>query len=139
MISGLRMLPRVQVDRQRQRDDGSPFADEHMDCTSCKAKPDHEMFAPEWRCGWLDASAHRDGMAPHEEDVCPGYSIQMPEVIEAAQALHWRNSGSLAALYEDMPLPPVLVGYVNALAGAVSEVEADTMRAAREEAKRGAR
>ena len=138
MISGLRMLPRVQADRQRQRDEGSPFADEYMDCTACKAKPDHGDFAPEWRCGWLRPDAWKDGLAPHAEDVCPGYSTGLSEVIETARLYQWREKGSLAALCEELPLSPAAAMNVDILSAAVGEVESDKIRVAREESRRGA-
>jgi hypothetical protein len=138
MTSGLRLLPRVQADRQRQRDEGSPFADEYMDCTSCKAKPDHASFAPEWRCGWLASDAWRDGgTSPHSEDVCPGYAIQLPEVIEAARLLQWRDHGSLAALVEELPLPPAAALSIDVLAGSIREVEGQMIREAGERGRRG--
>jgi hypothetical protein len=74
----------------------------------------------------------RTGMAPHGEDVCPGYTTTMPEVIEAARALQWRNHGALVALYDDLPLPPTMAVAIDIVDAAVKDVEADVMRAAAE-------
>jgi len=108
-----------------------------MDCTSCKSQPDHESFAPEWRCGWLPSEDWSEaGTCPHSEDICPGYVIQMPEVIETARLLQWRNHGSLAALVDDLPLPMAAAACVDMLDGAVREVEAAMIRDAREDRER---
>lgn len=139
MISGLRALPRVQTERNRQRDEGSPFADAHMNCTECPQMFDAVARA-EMRCGWMPTSEWLDsGMPNHAEAVCPGYSIQLPEVIEAARALSWRNHGGLEPLYgrEEFPLPPQAAAYIDVLDGAVKASEADEMRRIREESKRG--
>ena len=84
------------------------------------------------RCGWMESHAWRDEqLMAHDEEVCPGYSISLPEVIEAARLMQWRNHGSLAALVEDLPLPPAAALCVDILAGAVQAVESEAMAAAR--------
>lgn len=134
MICGLRQLPRVQADRHRKRGEGvTEFIVllETMDCSTCQEhKSDRDRA--ELRCGWMKSSEWVEPQfCQHTEDVCPGYAIGLPDVIEAARALHWRDKGALHALYGDQfPLPPAAIDAVDIMGAAISEVEAEAMRLA---------
>lgn len=61
------------------------------------------------------------GYSGDEPSVCPGYTTQLPEVIEIARArLHW-SKGSLAAFCPGEPPSALLIG-IEILEGAVCEL-----------------
>lgn len=62
-----------------------------------------------------------------EADICPGYTIQLPEVMEAARAFAWRESGSLSSVYSGR-LPPYAIDCIDILSGAVRGAEREAIR-----------
>ena len=57
------------------------------------------------------------------ELACPGYSVQLPEVIEAARLYRWFDKGSLRDALGDTPVTPKLRDSLDIFASAISEVE----------------
>ena len=138
MTGGLRFLPRVQADRMSKRREGAPelvVLLETMDCPTCQ---EHQTDADRaaLRCGWMRASDWRtEELSPHQEEVCPGYTTQLPDVIEAARLLQWRNHGGLAALVDELPLSPRAATCVDILDASVREIESEMMHKATEKAR----
>ena len=134
MTEGLRNLPRVQADRERQLDDGTP-EDEvaaWLNCEDCNF--DHEQRRL-FRCGWIPTSQHLDGGGVFEDSsICPGYTIGLPEVFEAARLLVWRREGAIAALAR-LPLPPIAALAVDLLDSEQKRIERDDLRRQRREMK----
>lgn len=88
-------------------------------------------------CGFLPESARRPGLRPFPEaTVCPGYSTRLPEVYEAARALHWAKRGGLGPVYGQGQLPQAALDAIDILDGAANELERETYRKQREEMKR---
>ena len=65
-------------------------------------------------------------------DICPGYLVQLPQVIEAARASSWRREGALSQFYGDRPLTEIAINAIDAIAGASRQVENHNIRQARE-------
>lgn len=80
-----------------------PNAMTYLDCNACRsddpAQPNR--LSPEarasWRCGWIPEHERRApgfrGSPPNWDhkptDLCPGYLISLPQVMEAANAHSW--------------------------------------------------
>ncbi len=87
------------------------------------------MLSPEERTGpGFRGAPPKWGHTP--EDVCPGYLISLPQVIEAAMAHRWFDKGQLGERLQaqGVELTPLLQGCIDALDGAIGEVESDMMR-----------
>ena len=90
-----------------------------------------------WNCGLL-APKERTGPgfpAPahwgHLSDVCPGYLITLPVVIETAKAkVHWEK-GILKEKYEDEPLTGILFDCIEILVGASGAAETQMLNEGR--------
>jgi hypothetical protein len=54
--------------------------------------------------------------------VCPGYLVTMPQVLEAARALAWKDS--LQVRYEGIAPTGLLMDAIDVMQGAMNEVEA---------------
>jgi len=99
------------------------------DCANCKATQsvDVRQFMA---CGYelpvegASAWQHRSGEAV--TDTCPGYLVNLPEVIEGARARnHWKH-GSLRDFCEGQPSEGILQA-VEIIDGAAHEVESFVM------------
>lgn len=107
-----------------------------MDCTQCKERLGRQERAA-IRCGWIPQSQHLSGLRPFPEaETCPGYSIGLPEVSEAARLLGWANRGCLSS-YVAGELPPAAADAVDILNSAVKEAEAAIIRESSESVSRG--
>jgi len=104
-----------------------------MDCSRCTAP---EAIRRHWHCGWIKKSEHsEDGVIPvppefdgERPDVCPGYLVQLPQVIEAARAHGWRKDGALRDFYDGEPLTPLAKLSIDIIGGALREVEQHRIR-----------
>jgi hypothetical protein len=137
VIEGLRYLPRLQAERERQIEDGTPVADAeaYLNCAECPL--DHQQRRG-YRCGWLPEGEWRDDARPFpDSSVCVGYSTSLPEVIEAARLLVWANRGALSSYLGKRRLSAVAADCVDVLDGEVKSVEREDMRKRREAVKRG--
>lgn len=113
------MLPWVSAQRERLKDptdlfpQGDPMADDYLDCGACRRMTSRAQRAG-MACGWMPESErtgyefmHPDG-APEDIKVCPGYTVNLPEVNEAARALSWRQDGQLTEFYDgEKPTRPL--------------------------------
>lgn len=107
-----------------------------MDCAECKQRLTKTERASLW-CGWVKTEERLSGLRPFPEaEVCPGYTIALPEVIEAARLLGWANRNALSS-YVAGELPPVAADAVDILDASVKEVERDAIRESSEKMKRG--
>ena len=93
-----------------------------------------------WGCGWVPARERKGARPPapakyiHERpQVCVGYLMEMPQVIEAARATGWRKEGAQREFYDGEPLTPLTKFAVDVMAGAMREVEQDRIRSQKEE------
>lgn len=118
--------------RAKLADDGISGAHTWMDCSHCTVSP---AVRRQWGCGWLPASERRRAQVPvpseypHERpEVCPGYLVQQPQVIEAARACSWRKEGALREFYDGEPLTPLAKWAIDVMAGAIREVEQEQIR-----------
>ncbi len=108
-----------------------------MDCGECKQNLTLAERA-RWGCGWLEPS-HRTGTFAHrrvpiETDVCPGWLISLPQVLEAARAYGWRQQ--LDQFYEGQLPTAVLMDAIDVFSNEVEAVKAAVLSDAREGAKR---
>lgn len=104
IIDGLRVLPWWHEERRRSA--GSP--DPLKNCETCM-RTNGELIRQTYGCGWLPPAPDRlrplmkipDPLAfsPTQDDdgnrlteVCPGYLVALPQVIEAARARHWKHA-----------------------------------------------
>ena len=104
-----------------------------MDCSSC---PHGRKIKRLWSCGWIPAH-ERSGAGPvpgaypyDRPDVCPGYLIQLPQVIEAARANIWREKGALREFYDGEPITDLAKQSIDLISAASREVENHNIRAA---------
>ena len=67
-----------------------------------------------------------------ESTVCPGYSVRLPEVSEAARAFSWSKRGGLVPLYGARELPRCAVDAIDILDSSASAVERAAIRKAGE-------
>ena len=135
------MLPWVQWHRDRLADDGDPFADQYLNCTNCQTLCDSGTRKM-WHCGWLPATAwcgigFRLPVGAPEPTMCPGYTISLPEVIEAGRAMLWRNHGQLQELY-DVPITQALRDCVDILNFEIKRVERHELMVIKQRQKREA-
>ena len=63
--------------------------------------------------------------------VCPGYLVQLPQVIEAARASAWRRDGALAQFY-DGPIGELAKQCIDIMASAQSQASNYNIRNPRE-------
>lgn len=129
-------MPRVQAHREKLADDGSVDAKEFLDCEACKRRLDRAERAT-MHCGFLAEKDWADGVRPYSEaTTCPGYTIQLPEVLEASRALLWANRGELRLFYEPAEVTPIAKDCVDLLDSAVKGTEREVLREQREEMKK---
>lgn len=134
------------------RKDGNPYAAEYLDCASCKAR-NPAAIRNGWNCG-LERSSRWIGPgfpAPHEWNyrpeplpdeeprdyahrrarmVCPGYLINLPQVIETAMCNRWFDKGLLLERLDGTPVTQLLRDALDILTGAIGEVESHMMAGA---------
>ena len=112
-----------------------PNAREYLDCSRClESVP--EIGRARWNCG-LMAPADRLGPgfptppgAGVSSDICPGYLITLPQVVETARArLHWER-GCLSDRYEGEPLTGLLFDCLEILQAAIGDLESRAMNEA---------
>ena len=144
MILGLKLLPRLFYLRDKQKEDfNDPYADEWLDCGSCMARYDHTRRA-RWGCprvpeesrSWVDGRAEIETAFQMELDECPGFSVSLPEVYEAARAAQWANDGQLDAYYEGEPVTRLAIEYIDTFRASIKELEASVAREQRREIKK---
>ena len=128
MIEGLRLLPQVQYKRMKMRMDKHPQARTYLDCTTCEKDLPAKVRA-RWNCGLLSIRKRVGPGFPSppsfggDTEICPGYLIAMPQVIEVARArVHWQH-GLLKERYEGEELTGLVLDGLELLEGYVSEME----------------
>ena len=86
------------------------------------------LMAPDERTGpGFPSPAHWGKLS----DICPGYLITLPTVIETARAkMHW-DKGLLKERYEDESLTGVALDCIEVLAGAIAEAESHMLNESR--------
>lgn len=98
-----------------------------VDCATCESlcsEPERVRM----RCGWLPISKKSRPPMPHgypdeQPEVCPGYLVQMPAVIEGVRANGWREKGALREFYDGRTLTDLAKTATDIVAGAQREVE----------------
>ncbi len=109
-----------------------------MECSEC---PHGDSVRADWRCGWIaEEDRHgRDELAQvpssylgKRPDVCPGYLVQLPQVIEAARANSWRRDGALAQFYDGEPITELAKTCIDIIGEAMRKVENHNIRSAGE-------
>lgn len=105
-----------------------------FDCDSCNEAFDDAMRAAR-HCGFMDRDAWTPGKAElppvlggesYKLDVCPGWIVRQPSVVEAADAFDAYEHGEFSNFYPDTPNR--LVEAVQAFARALKRHEAFMMR-----------
>lgn len=139
ILEGLTLLPWLQWHREHLRDDNAPLAaEQYYSCHPCKRRQSARERAGLW-CGYLPRSQWiGDGPrlpegAPESEScpsICPGYSTTLPEVLEAARALGWRQDGLLSEFFGGEPLGARMKLYIDVLLTQVRGVERHAFRVA---------
>ena len=119
------------------QEDNHPEGNSYLDCSRCQELVTKEARA-RWNCGLLKPSERIGPGFPAPADwgesseICPGYLVTLPQVIETARArVHWEK-GLLKERYEGQNLPGVLFDCIEILSGAVSDVESFATRSARD-------
>ena len=126
----------MQSKRGELADDGIREAETYLECESCLARLDAAERAS-MRCGLLTRDVWRDGLRPYPEaEVCPGYTIRLPEVIETSRALLWAQRGELRLYFEPFELTPLARDCVDLLDSAVKSAERELLRESRERMKK---
>ncbi len=59
--------------------------------------------------------------------MCVGYTTTLPEVLEAARALSWRQDGHLTDLYDGEPVTPQLRDSMDVVGVEIKRVEKHAM------------
>ncbi len=121
MIQGLRLLPWV-LDHRREIKQPT-----YCNCEKC---PDVPQIRQQLGCGKLPASKRGPAMLPSHfpaADVCPGYLVSLPQVIEIACLHSWR--ASLAIRIEAQPSCLVMDG-IDVLSAEKNAVESYAMERA---------
>jgi hypothetical protein len=126
-VEGLRLLPWTQELNRR-----SPgWLPNCEDCMRTRTQESRQMIGcgyepppPENKRPYL--SLWNGGSLPNypgpKSTVCPGYSTNLPETIEAARArLHW-SKGELSAFTRGEPSEALVIG-IEILEGAVNELQ----------------
>jgi hypothetical protein len=125
--------------RRDKRADATTF----LDCNACMSTDPRqpgrlpaEMRA-RWRCGWVQEQDRATKSVRNDPpswgctsaDVCPGYLISLPQVVEAANAHTCWKEGQLAQAYPgaDISLESLLMESVLILNQALGEAEAEAM------------
>ncbi len=131
LIQGLRLFPWVVQYRANQVDDEIAYGETWADCSRCILDEQQRASA---RCGWVARSKHSQGRPltppdyPYEyPEVCSGYLVQLPQVIEAARARSWRKDGALNQFYEQ-PLTPLAKNAIDIIDGEFRAVEQHELR-----------
>lgn len=63
-----------------------------------------------------------------ERDICPGWLVSLPMVIEATRAFGWAKIGLLKEFYEGQTLPKVLFDAIDVFSFEVETVKAAIMK-----------
>jgi hypothetical protein len=112
-----------------------PNAMTYLDCSNCVSRMTDAARAG-WRCGWMPEEQRAGKLPLHltfgigeTSDLCPGYLIALPQVIEAANAHTCWKEGQLADAYPtaDRTAEGLLLSCVLTLNQALGEAEADAM------------
>jgi hypothetical protein len=126
VIEGLRVLPRLQ-DARREKDS------EFLMCERCSSWND-EATRIDMGCGLLPrAVGARPGSVPLSHLVpgltaCPGYTAELPDVLDVASCyLHWTKQ-SLAARLGTPDAAPALMDGLEVLHVAVEEFQSAKLR-----------
>jgi hypothetical protein len=101
-----------------------------MDCDSCTLGHEERKL---WSCAWVP-SDERSGRGPvppdyphNYPDICPGYLVTLPQVIEAARASSWRRDGALGQFYSG-PLTDLAKYCIDLISGEFKAVEQHYIR-----------
>jgi hypothetical protein len=125
----------VQARRSEQADKG--LVSDFLDCEPCQQNftlLDRRCLG----CGWIPESDRLSGDRPFpESDVCPGYLVRQPEVVEAARARSWTSRGGLVPVYGSVQLPRAALDAIDTLEGSVQDVEAKFVRERRQKSEAG--
>lgn len=113
--------------REDQRRENVRDPDSWADCETCKLRKGRGERAG-MGCGWLPPKERGkfSMTTPYgpEPTVCVGYSVTLPEVLEAGRALGWKQDGHLTELYDGEPVTQSLRDAVDVLANECKKVEA---------------
>jgi len=108
--------------------DKNPQSRNYLNCSTCEKDLPANVRA-RWNCGFLTPKKRVGPGFPSpagweaDKDICPGYIIQLPQVIEVARArVHW-NKGLLRERYEGEELTGVLLDGLELLEGYVQDLE----------------
>ncbi len=127
------MLPWAQHERD-ERSKENQASGYFLDCSRCIEMAPYST-RQYWKCGLLrERERTGPGQAmPHyfpemSLDVCPGYLMTLPKVVEAGRAyMHW-DQRTLEQHYEGDELTRCLLDSLEVVKVAVSNVEAHAMR-----------
>ena len=134
MNEGLHYLPLVQTRRDKLAEDGNHYSKEFLDCEVCERNTSGNQRLS-MRCGWRPESEWLWNSGPYPEaECCPGYTMRLADVHEAARAYSWSQRGELNLLYDDKPTP-LLRSCVDYLTVGVRNAEREYMREQRKEMK----
>lgn len=143
MIDGIRIAPHVLSLRRESRVSGSGAQAHYLDCGECQTTVD-EPGRRSWNCGFLPRSPESTGAyplplaAPRPTcDTCPGFLIQLPEVMEAFHLHLWWEKGELGERVRRRGASPHLEHYIDTVTGALADLDLERERK-REEERRDA-
>lgn len=114
-------------------DEKQPDASKYCNCETC---PHGHETRKLWSCAWIapeerSGIGHVPGDFPyHREDspdICAGYLVSLPQVIEAARASGWRREGALAQFW-DSPLTDIARTAVDIIDAEFKSCEQHTIR-----------
>jgi hypothetical protein len=124
VIEGLRVLPWLQETR-RERPDVPLF-----NCDSCiKSTP--VPLRREMGCGYLAGSTPPMWGGPNgklELETCPGYTTELPDVVDVARLYSWAEKGGLQRHRLTRPI----IDGIDILRSAVADVEVYSVEKAKE-------
>lgn len=97
-----------------------------LDCTSCEKHTD-KALRREMGCGWLPraenpAAVWSGQTGALENRTCPGYTTELPDVIDVARVYWWADKGSIRDRLGGEP-PEAIINGVDVLRCAIGDVE----------------
>jgi hypothetical protein len=105
-----------------------PQASAYLNCSTCERDLPAKVRAG-WNCGLLAVTKRVGPGFPSpasfgsDTEICPGYLISLPQVIEVARArVHWQK-GLLKERYEGEELTGLVFDGLELLEGYISELE----------------
>lgn len=121
--------------RAELEDDNRPNASAYLDCNNCTFDDEQKRQV---NCAWLDES-NRVGRAVvpagytgEHPDICPGYLVQLPQVIDAVRAYSWRKDGALREYFGTSQITDLSRTAIDIVGGEFKAVEQYRIRKSRE-------